>query len=69
MVKKLFVTHRAILQLGLEKIPEFERTAFLSFGRCFIGQEASKATSSSPCNSPSSHAVHFSSNVFIKILQ
>src|SRR4029453_3261515 len=52
-----------------KKVPSFLASAFSASAAALSGNDASNSASSRPLSCPSSHAVHFSSNVFINVPQ
>src|SRR6266849_1601979 len=54
---------------SFKNVPSLCASRFSASAAALSGREASNAASSVPVSSSSSHAVHFSSNVFIEIPQ
>src|SRR5882724_6161152 len=63
-----FISVRAPIS-RFKRAPSFFASAFSASAVALSGSEASNSVSSLPLSWPSSHAVHFSSNVFINVLQ
>src|ERR1043165_339410 len=54
---------------SFKNVPSFRASRFSASAAARSGNDASNSASSSPVNSPSIHALHFSSNVFIEVPQ